>query len=145
MLHAIFSWLWGSALAQFGIAGLVLAGAVAVFIWIPLSPVRHLAVIVACVAIFFLIFAPRFYVMGINYEKAKWDAAEAAAVKKGDDARAAAEKAIPPVVDNEPAKAGPAVSTAAPPPPSGGLIQRVLHPARHPGVSGRDRYDRDHN
>lgn len=153
MIHSVLSYLWDSAFAQFGIAGLVLIAAIAVFLWVPLSGARHVAVAVATVAIIFLFLAPKLYIEGIRYEKAKWDAAEAAAVKRGDDARADAEREIAPLA---PEPAAPAASPAGPAGPgpapeavdsSGGRgLARILHPRVRPGAGGvrnNDRHDRD--
>jgi hypothetical protein len=74
MIHLILSALWDSAFAQFGLAGLVLIGAVAVFLWVPLPGARHIAVATVCVIFFFA--APKLYIEGIRHEKARWDAAE---------------------------------------------------------------------
>ena len=161
MIHIVLMWVWGHALLQFGIAGVTLAGAVAVFILVPSTGLRHAAVLVACVATFFLIFAPRLYIEGINYEKAKWDAAEAAATKRADDARQQAESEVPPLPPAPaapvPAPNGPSPGVQPAPTPAAAAarakkpsriraaIHRVLHrstPAS-PGVRGHDAYDRD--
>jgi hypothetical protein len=94
MIHFILSVLWESAFAQFGLAGLVLIGAVAVFLWVPLPGARHAAVAVATVCVIFLFLAPKLYIEGIRHEKARWDAAEAAAERRGAEARVAAEREI---------------------------------------------------
>jgi len=100
---------------------------------------RHVAVAVATVCVIFLL-APRLYMEGIRYEKAKWDAAEAAAVQRGADARQQAEQEIPPVPDMPtvppPAATGPAVDSSV-----GRGVARVLRPRRVP--HDRDRYERN--
>jgi hypothetical protein len=138
MIHLLLSALWDSAFAQFGLAGLVLIGAVAVLLWVPLPAVRHIAVAVATVAVIFLFLAPKLYIEGIRHEKAKWEAAEAAAVDRAARARAEAEREIAPVAS------GPA-SLPAPNHPDadesghGRALARILHPRR----VRNDRYDRD--
>ena len=87
MLHWIISSLWNSALAQFGIAGIVLAASVAIFLYSPLPSIRHVCVSVAAVCVVFLFLGPKLYLEGIRYEKAKWTAAEANARALGDAAR----------------------------------------------------------
>ena len=94
MIHLVLSVLWDSAFAQFGLAGLALIGAVAVFLWVPLPGARHAALAVATVAVIFLFLAPRLYVEGIRHERARWEAAEAAAEKRATVARSAAEHEI---------------------------------------------------
>ena len=127
MIHFILSALWDSAFAQFGLAGLTLIGAVAVFLWVPLPGARHAAVAVATVCVIFLFLAPKLYIEGIRHEKAKWDAAEAAAEKRARAARADAEREI---------AAGSNETTAG----AGGRgLGRVLHARR----LRHDRYDRD--
>ena len=88
MLHLVLGWLWHSALAQFGIAGIILAGSIALFIYSPLPSIRHICVSVASVCLVFLFFGPKFYLEGINYEKARWTAAETRARQMGETARA---------------------------------------------------------
>ena len=127
MIHFILSVLWDSAFAQFGLAGLVLIGAVAVFLWVPLPGARHAAVAVATVCVIFLFLAPKLYIEGIRHEKAKWDAAEAAAEKRARAARADAEREIAAGAND--AKGG----------ASGRGLGRIL-PARR---LRHDRYDRD--
>lgn len=129
MIHLILGYLWGSAMAQFGLAGIVLIGAVAAFLWLGDVPgVRHIAVAVASVCIVFLFLAPKLYIEGINYEKAKWDAAELAATKRGEEARAAAEREI----SEQPASESNA---------GRGIVHRIIHPRR---VQHIDPNDRDH-
>lgn len=72
----------------------MLIGAVAVFVCVPLGAARHVAVAVATVCVVLLFLGPRLYVEGIDHEKAKWDAAEAAAEARGAAARAAAERQV---------------------------------------------------
>ena len=127
MIHVILSALWDSAFAQFGLAGLTLIGAVAVFLWVPLPGARHAAVAVATVCVIFLFLAPKLYVEGIRHEKAKWEAAEAAAVRRSAEARAAAEREI--AAEQPDAAEGGA----------GRGLDRILHARRVP----HDRYDRD--
>lgn len=132
MIHLILSALWESAFAQFGLAGLALIGAVAVFLWVPLPGARHAAVAVATACAIFLFIAPKLYIEGIRHEKAKWDAAEAAAERRAVQARADAEREIaaePRVVGPEPA----ADSGA------GRGLARIIHAGR----VRHDRYDRD--
>jgi hypothetical protein len=127
MIHYILSALWDSAFAQFGIAGLVLIAAIFVFLEVPLSGARHVAVAVATVCVIFLFLAPKLYIEGIRYEKAKWDAAEAAAEQRGSQARQDAEREI--ADEPKPAEAG-----------GGGRgVARVV-PARR---LRHDRFDRD--
>ena len=127
MIHLVLSALWESAFAQLGFAGMVLIGAIAVFLWVPGAGARHLAVAVATVCIVFLLVAPKLYIEGIRHEKAKWDAAEAAAVRRGTDARAAAEREVakPDVakrdVARQPAEAGDGNAGR-------GLARRIFHP-----------------
>ena len=127
MIHLILSALWDSAFAQFGLAGLVLIAAVAVFLWVPLPGARHVAVAVATVAVIFLFLAPKLYIEGIRHEKAKWDAAEVLAERRGATARADAEREM------AAEKPGAAVGGG------GRGFARVL-PARR---LRHDRYDRD--
>ena len=127
MIHFILSALWDSAFAQFGLAGLVLIGAVAAFLWVPLPGARHAAVAVATVCVIFLFVAPKLYIEGIRHEKAKWDAAEAAAERRAVEARAAAEREI--AAEKPDAAVGGA----------GRGLARIV-PARRPR---QDRYDRD--
>jgi predicted exporter len=137
MIHLLLSALWDSAFAQFGLAGLVLAGAVALFLWVPLPGVRHIAVAVATVCVVFLFLAPKLYIEGIRHEKARWDAAEAAAAKRAARARAEAEREIAPVASGPASAPGPgpeAVQGAG-----GRALARILHLR---GVRS-DRYDRD--
>jgi hypothetical protein len=137
MIHLLLSALRDSAFAQFGLAGLALIGAVAVFLWVPLAGARHAAVAVATVAVIFLFLAPKLYIEGIRHEKAKWDAAEAAATERAVRARAEAEREVADVP----------IASAPPPGPQpeavegggGRALSRFLHPRR---VSN-DRYDRD--
>jgi hypothetical protein len=133
MIHLILSVLWESAFAQFGVAGLVLIGAVAVFLWVPLPGARHAAVAVATVCVIFLFVAPKIYIEGIRHEKAKWDAAEAAAERRAAEARADAEREISVEAPAEPPKPDAA-------PSSGGRgLARIIRPRR----VRDDRYDRD--
>ena len=127
MIHFILSALWDSAFAQLGLAGLVLIAAVAVFLWVPLPGARHAAVAVATVCVIFLFLAPKLYIEGIRHEKAKWDAAEAAAERRAADARAAAEREIAAESNAETAGA------------SGRGLARTVHAQR----LRHDRYDRD--
>lgn len=129
MIHLLLSALWNSAFAQFGLAGMVLIGAVAVFLWVPLTGARHVAVAVASVCIIFLFLAPKLYIEGIRHEKAKWDAAEASAAQRGTEARAAAEREVA----RQPAEAGDSNAGR-------GLVRRILHPRR---VRRNDAHDRD--
>jgi hypothetical protein len=138
MIHLILSALWDSAFAQLGLAGLALIGAVAVFLWVPLPGARHAAVAVATVAVIFLFLAPKLYIEGIRHEKARWDAAEAAAVERAARARAEAEREIAPVAT------GPAPASVPDQPDAhagrnGRGLARILHPRR----VRNDRYDRD--
>ena len=130
MVHFIPSALWDSAFAQFGLAGLVLIAAVAVFLWVPLPGARHVAVAVATVCVIFLFLAPKLYIEGIRNEKARWDAAEAAAERRGTAARADAEREIAAESADKPAAA------------TGGIGRGLarLVPARR---LRHDRYDRD--
>jgi hypothetical protein len=127
MIHLVLSALWESAFAQFGLAGLTLIGAVAVFLWVPLPAARHAAVAVATVCVIFLFVAPKLYIEGIRHEKAKWDAAEAAAERRAAEARAAAEREI--AAEKPDAAAGGA----------GRGVAGILHAPR----PRHDRYDRD--
>ena len=127
MIHLILSALWDSAFAQFGLAGLVLIGAVAVFLWVPLPGARHAAVAVATVCVIFLFVGPKLYIEGIRHEKAKWDAAEAAAEERARAARADAEREI---------AAGSNEKTAG---AIGSRLGGVIHARR----LRHDRYDRD--
>jgi hypothetical protein len=138
MIHLILSALWESAFAQFGLAGLVLIGAVAVFLWVPLPGPRHAAVAVATVCVIFLFLAPKLYMEGIAYEKAKWDAAEAAAAGRAAQARADAEREIESVPAGQAPPAEPQQPAAIEGARAGGLA-RILHPRR----VRNDRYDRD--
>ncbi len=138
MIHLILSALWESAFTQLGLAGLVLIGAVAVFLWVPLPGARHAAVAVATVCVIFLFLAPKLYIEGIRHEKARWDAAEAAAAERAAQARADAEREIASV----PAGPGPAAEPARPAAVAGagaGGLARIIHPRR----LRNDRYDRD--
>ena len=127
MIHFILSVLWESAFAQLGLAGLVLIGAVAVFLWLPLPGARHAAVAVATVCVIFLFLAPKLYIEGIRHEKAKWEAAEAAAERRGAAARATAEREVA-AESND-------TTTGA----SGRGLARIVHARR----LRHDRYDRD--
>jgi len=137
MIHLVLSALWDSAFAQFGLAGLALIGAVAVFLWVPLPGARHAAVAVATVCVIFLFLAPKLYVEGIRHEKARWDAAEAAAVDRAARARADAEREIADVPAVPAPAHGPGPEAVE---GTGGRgLARILHPRR----VGNDRYDRD--
>jgi hypothetical protein len=127
MIHLVLSALWDSAFAQFGLAGLVLIGAVAVFLWVPLPGARHAAVAVATVCVIFLFLAPKLYVEGIRHEKARWDAAEAAAERRSAAARADAEREV--AAERPDAAEGGA----------GRGLDRILQARR----LRHDRYDRD--
>jgi hypothetical protein len=127
MIHLIPSALWDSAFAQFGLAGLALIAAVAVFLWVPLPGARHAAVAVATVCVIFLFLAPKLYIEGIRHEKARWDAAEAAAARRGAAARADAEREI--------AAETPSAADSG----AGRGLARVIHARR----LRHDRYDRD--
>jgi hypothetical protein len=135
MIHLILSALWDSAFAQFGLAGLVLIGAVAVFLWVPLPGARHVAVAVATVCVIFLFLAPKLYIEGIRYEKAKWDAAEAAAADRAAQARADAEREI----ESVPAVPAPVSEPAAVEGAGAGGLARIFHARR----VRNDPYDRD--
>ena len=141
MIHLVLAALWDSAFAQFGLAGMVLIGAIAVFLWVPGAGARHLAVAVATVCIVFLFLAPKLYIEGIRHEKAKWDAAEAAAERRGAAARAAAEREL---AEREAARR----DGAQPPADAGesntgrGLVRRILHP-RGLRRDAPDVHDRD--
>jgi hypothetical protein len=126
MIHVMLSMLWDSAFAQFGLAGLVLIGAVAVFLWVPLPGARHAAIAVATVCVIFLFLAPKLYIEGIRHEKAKWDAAEAAAERRAVQARTDAEREV--------AAEKPAADNGA-----GRGFSRLMHARR----LRADRYDRD--
>ena len=128
MIHLILSALWESAFAQFGLAGLTLIAAIAVFLWVPLPGARHAAVAVATVAVIFLFLAPKLYIEGIRHEKAKWAAAEAAAERRGAAARTDAEREI--------AAEKPDATVDG----AGRGLARI-QPARR---LRHDRYDRDH-
>jgi hypothetical protein len=138
MIHFVLSALWDSAFAQFGLAGLALIGAVAVFLWVPLPGARHAAVAVATVAVIFLFLAPKLYVEGIRHEKARWDVAEAAAVDRAARARAEAEREIAPVAPR-PASAAAPDRPAADDTGHGRAVARILHRRG----SRSDPYDRD--
>ena len=133
MIHLVLSAVWDSAFAQFGLAGLALIGAVALFLWVPLPGARHAAV--ATVAVIFLFLAPKLYIEGIRYEKAKWDAAEAAAADRAARARAEAEREIadlPTVPAAAPRTEPEAVESAGANPVIGALCRRVEADRRHP-------------
>jgi hypothetical protein len=145
MIHLVLSALWDSAFAQFGLAGVVLVAAIAVFLWVPLPGARHVAVVVATVCCIFLFLAPKLYLEGIRHEKAKWEAAEAAAADRAAKARTEAERELadqPTVVQPQPGPGPEAVDS------SGGRgLARILHPSRsaQPRAGGvrDDRNDRD--
>ena len=88
MLHLVLGFFWHSFMAQVGVTGLVLAGAVATYIYVPLPGVRHIAVSTAAVCCVLLFLGPKLYLEGMNHEKAKWTAAEARARQMGDAAKA---------------------------------------------------------
>jgi hypothetical protein len=137
MIHLVLSALWASAFAQFGLAGIVLIGAVAVFLWLPLPGARHIAAAVATVCVIFLFLAPKLYIEGIRHEKARWDAAEATAEKRAAQARADAEREIAEVPTAPAPASGPRPEAAE---GAGGRgLARILHPRR----MRNDRYDRD--
>jgi len=138
MIHLVLSALWDSAFAQFGLAGLALIGAVAVFLWVPLPGARHAAVAVATVAVIFLFLAPNLYFDGIRHEKAKWEAAEAAATDRAARARAEAEREIAHVA---PGPASPSASDR-PAADDGGHGRPLGRLLRLRGSRG-DPYDRD--
>ena len=119
MIHLVLSALWASAFAQLGLAGIVLIGALAVFLWVPLPAARHAAVAVATVAVVFLFLAPKLYFEGVRHEKAKWDAAEAAAAERGARARQDAEREV--------ARQGAAAAEAN---TGRGIVHRLLHARR---------------
>ena len=136
MIHLFLSALWASAFAQFGLAGIVLIGAVAVFLWVPLPGARHVAVAVASVCLIFLFLAPKLYIEGIRHEKAKWDAAEAAAERNGTAARIAAEQQVASEFPLPSTVGGPAPAAV----PHRAFLQRILRPR---GVQHHDKLDRD--
>jgi hypothetical protein len=142
MIHLVLSALWNSAFAQFGLAGLALIGAIAVFLWVPLTGARHAAVMVATACIVFLFLGPKFYIEGIRHEKAQWDAAEAAAADRAARARTEAEREIADVPSVQAPAPGPrpeAVESAG-----GRGLARILRPQRAQRVRN-DRNDRDNH
>jgi hypothetical protein len=137
MLVWIIDALWNSAIAQFGIAGLVLAGAIAAFIWLPLPGVRHLSVAVASVCCVFLFLGPKLYMEGVNHERAIWKAAEQAAEQRGADARRDAETEIAREPDPPPVAAAPGGPAQA------GKPWRRRQPVPATGGMHHDLYERD--
>lgn len=88
MVHMILGWAWNSAIFQFGITGIVLAGAIFVWVQVPIPAVRHLATGTAAVCAVILFLGPHFYLQGANHVKVQWKAAEERARAMGDQARA---------------------------------------------------------
>jgi hypothetical protein len=88
MLHYFLAFLWNSIWMQVGLTGLVLAAAAAVFIYVPIPAVRHLAFATGVVCAVLLFLAPKLYVQGVKHERARVVAAEKRAVEMGDHARA---------------------------------------------------------
>ncbi len=84
MLH----WLFSSLAGWLGITGLIIAGCAAVAYLFP--PFRRLALEVAGVAFA----AAAIYTKGNRDEARKWNEAEQAAIDKGNDARADAERDV---------------------------------------------------
>jgi hypothetical protein len=66
----------------------VLIGAVAVFVYVPINAVRHACVGVATVCVVILFLYPKAFFDGERHVQAQWQAAEQAARKLGDAARA---------------------------------------------------------
>ncbi len=83
MIPFILSYLWHGLLGWVGITGVVLIGAVAVFVYVPINAVRHACVGVATVCAVILFLYPKAF-----HVQAQWQAAEQAARKLGDAARA---------------------------------------------------------
>src|ERR1700759_3017852 len=90
MLHSIVAFLWGSAIAEFGIAVVILAISVAVWFYSPVVLVRHVAVGVGVGALVFLFVGVKFYAEGVKHERDKWTKAEQATIKEGNAARTSA-------------------------------------------------------
>lgn len=143
ILHSILTWLWEQAWAQFGLAGLIVAGCIAVVIFVPFKGVKEAAIIVGTLAAAFLFFAPKIYMEGIAHEKALWDAAIIADLERGNKAREDAEKSIPLVPPGQEATDDQA-PTVAPPDKRPGVVSRVIRKLRHPRrVRSHDPNDRD--
>jgi hypothetical protein len=144
MINLVLSTLWESFYAQVGIAGLILIAAVAAWIYVPLPGPRHVAVGIATGCAVFIFTATHFYIEGVHYEKAQWDAAETAAADRAAKARADAEREIAnaPTVVRPPSGPEPDAVDGA-----GGRLARILHPSRpaQPRAGGvrNDRNDRD--
>jgi hypothetical protein len=88
MIPFILAYLWHGLLGWVGITGVVLIGAVAVFVYVPINAVRHACVGVATVCVVILFLYPKAFFDGERHVQAQWQAAEQAARKLGDAARA---------------------------------------------------------
>jgi hypothetical protein len=88
MIAFTLSYLWHGLVGWVGITGVVLAGAIAVFVWVPINAVRHGCVAVATVCVVILVLYPKAFFDGERHVQAQWKAAEAAARQIGDAARA---------------------------------------------------------
>jgi hypothetical protein len=88
MLAFIFSYLWHGLVGWVGVTGVVLIGAIAVFVHVPINAVRHGCVAVAAVCVAILFLYPKGFFDGERHVQARWKAAEEAARQMGDAARA---------------------------------------------------------
>jgi hypothetical protein len=88
MLAFILSYLWHGLLGWVGLTGVVLAGAIALFVTVPISAVRHGCAALAAVCVVILVLYPKAFLDGERHVQAQWKAAEAAARQLGDAARA---------------------------------------------------------
>ena len=93
-MHYILSYVLNSAIAQFGVAGLVLSAAIFVYIEAKNAVTRHAATAVVIASASFLFMGTWLYNEGVRYEKAQWDAAEEAARMEAVQAREEAEKSV---------------------------------------------------
>lgn len=94
MMHYILSYLFSSAIAQFGIAGILLAFSIFVWIEAKLPITRHFATAVATGSAVFLFIGVWLYNEGVQHEKAQWQAAEDFARMEAEQARKDAEQSV---------------------------------------------------
>lgn len=88
MLHFIFDYLWNGLVGWVGITGLILIGAIFVYIKVPVASVRHAAISVATVCLCILFLYPKAYLDGERHVQAKWKKQEQAMRALGEHARA---------------------------------------------------------
>lgn len=100
MLSVIGAYIWHSLIGWVGITAVIMAAAIALYIWVAtvtvylpiLAPltvqIRHCCVGIAVVCACVLFMYPKAYLDGVRYEKNQWAIAEQKARAAGDAARA---------------------------------------------------------